>query len=157
MKQTLLSTCCNAKSRVNMREGGYFCDSCGENCKPKQERTGFGAKASTLSTVRKPTGERPLFIALWAKCGGKSEVSGEPLFPPEHHLFHFQGSHLLPKGRYPDYRLDPRNIVMITCEEHQQWHEHPASCDNDPAWRPILQRAKALKAEAEQKYNTPKP
>ena len=157
MTTKALSRCCTAKARVNVRDGGYFCDACGKDCGTKQEASGFGSKASTLSKVRKPTGERDVFIQLWAKCGGKSEVSGTQLLPPEHPQFHFQGSHILPKGRYPDYRLDPRNIVMVTIEEHQQWHEHPASCENDPAWRPILQRAKALKAEAEQKYNTPKP
>lgn len=152
MKQTLLSSCCNAKARVNMREGGYFCDTCGKNCSAKAKRTGFGSQPSTLNTVRKPTGERPLFIALWAKCGGKSEVSGEPLHPPEHHLFHFQGSHLLPKGTYPDYRLDPRNLVMMTPDEHEHWHRTPRGLLlADPKWAPIVARYKALQAEAERK------
>lgn len=147
-----ISNCCGAKAKVNVRDGGMFCTKCGNDCSSKQEPTGFGVKASTLSTKRKPSGERELFIELWAKCGGKSEVSKKPLLPPEHSQFHFQGSHLLPKGRYPDYRLDPRNIVMMTVHEHTQWHESPASIANDPKWKHIIIRARTLKAEAEQKH-----
>lgn len=152
MKTKLLSKCCNSLAKPDMMKGGHFCNNCGMTCTTKSERSGFGAKASTLSTVRKPTGELSLFRELWAACGGKSEVSGLPLHPPGHMLFHHQGSHLLPKGTYPSYRLDRRNIVMITPEEHEHWHRTPRGLLlTDPKWAPIVARYMALKKEAERK------
>lgn len=117
----LLSKCCQAPAKVNVLSGGYFCVDCGNNCAATETRSGLTTR-STLSAVRKPTGERELFIELWAKCGGKSQVSGLALPDPASPLFHHCGSHLLEKGSYPDYRLDSRNVVMMTPEEHTRWH-----------------------------------
>lgn len=155
MTHKLLSTCCKAPAKPDISGDGtgmYFCTSCVKPCDVKSERSGFGSRLSTLSKVRKPTGERALFVELWAKAGGKSEVSGAKLYPPEHALFVHQGSHLLPKGTYPDYRLDPRNVVMITPEEHETWHREPKGVLlADPRWAPIVARYKALQREAETK------
>lgn len=156
MKTKLLSTCCKAPAKVDQSGEGtgfYFCTQCVKGCDVTGERTGFGSKPSTLSTVRKPTGERSVFVELWAKCGGKSEVSGAKLLPPEHPQFHFCGSHLLPKGTYPDYRLDHRNVVMMTPDEHEHWHREPKGVLlADPKWAPIVARYMALKKEAERKH-----
>lgn len=160
MTTKLLSSCCSAPAKVNMVaraiEGQtryYWCTKCGEPCDTRQERSGFGAKRSTLSTIRKPSGERPLFIELWAKCAGKSEVSGTPLLPPEHPQFHYQGSHLLPKGTYPDYQLKPENIVMMTPEEHRRWHdEGPERLKADPQWRKVVERYEVLHFQANAKH-----
>ena len=152
MTTKTLSLCCSARVKVNVRDGGYLCSKCGEDCTTKTERTGFGSKPSTLSKVRKVTGERELFVGLWAKCGGKSEVSGEKLPDPASPLFHYCGSHLLPKGTYPDYRLDPRNVVMMTPQEHERWHAEPKGLLMvDDRWKPIVERYLALKREAETK------
>ena len=43
MTTKALSRCCTAKARVNVRDGGYFCDACGKDCGTKQEASGFGA------------------------------------------------------------------------------------------------------------------
>lgn len=155
MNTKMTSTCCKAKAKMNLRDAGWFCTACGEPCSAKSERGGFGAKGSTLCSVRKVSGQRELFVQGWAKCGGRSEVSGEKLLPPEHPQFHFQGSHLLPKGSYPDYKLDPRNIVMMTMEEHETWHREPKGLLlADPKWAPIVARFKALQTEAHRKDRT---
>lgn len=147
----LLSSCCQARANVNVRDGGYLCSKCGSDCTATAKKTGLATR-STLSTVHKPTGERPLFIELWAKCKGKSEVSGDQLLPPEHSQFHFQGHHLLPKGTYPDYRLDERNIVMMTIEEHDVWHSTPIGLLlASEKWGRFVARMQALKAEAQRK------
>lgn len=120
----LLSSCCQVTAKVNVRDGGYFCSKCGKDCGASEKKSGLTTK-STLKAERKSSGERELFVMLWAKCNGKSEASGKKLLPPEHSMFHHQGSHLLPKGAFPDYKLDPRNVVMITPDEHEMWHHKP--------------------------------
>ena len=100
-----------------------------------------------LKATRKVSGQKALFIQLWALCQGRSQLSGLPLLPPEHPMFHYQGSHLLPKGNYPERKLDPENIVMITPEEHILWGETGVKEDLvsiDPRWGPIVAKYRRL-------------
>lgn len=95
-----------------------------------------------------------MFERLYKERGGRSELSGLPLYPPGHTLFHWQGSHLLPKGTYPDYRLDPRNVVMVHPLEHAQWEQvrdRDELLRREPRWRPIVERYEELLREAHQK------
>ena len=135
MTTKTLSLCCSARVKVNVRDGGYLCGKCGEDCTTKTERTGFGSKPSTLSKVRKVTGERELFVGLWAKAGGRSRISGEKLLPPEHPMFHFQFAHLAPKGAYPELRLMEENVWPVTVDEHQYQTNDPGTCQRDPKWK----------------------
>lgn len=111
------------------------------------KRSGFAKR------TRKKTGERDLFVKLYHKRGGVCEVTGERLLPPEHSMFHCQGSHLLPKGTYPDYRMDERNIAMITIEKHDEWGAW--SKDRlekiDPRWKDIVERYRELRIEANER------
>lgn len=150
----LITPCCGTPAKVNMSgTSAYFCGSCGNDCDPKEARN---APRKTLSTVRKPSGEVEVFKTLWAQNKGRSEVSGKALPPPGHPMFHWTGSHLLAKGRYPDYKLDPRNIVMVTPEEHQLWTDNgPEGLRYSHGWTEIVRRFDKLKAEAERKYQRP--
>lgn len=100
---------------------------------------------------RKKTGQLELFIQLYHEQATISAVSGAPLLPPGDPRFHEQGSHLLPKGTYPDYVVDPRNVVMVTPDEHRQWH-HYGNKDElarfHEGWKPIVERYKQLYREA---------
>lgn len=114
-----LSSCCGKRAKVNrLTLSGYFCTECGKDCttaKPKP-------KSSTLSQVRKPSGEREVFERVWLRCKGKSEVSGADLLPPDHPMWHWQFSHGAPKSSYPQERNNPDNITACTVEEHtEEW------------------------------------
>lgn len=158
-KDRAVSTCCDALAKVNMvREEGetrfMFCTKCLQPCDTKAAE-GFGQNKSTLTATRKPSGERALFIRLWAKCGGKSEVSGEALVPPEHPLFHFQGCHLLPKGAYQDERLLEENVVMTTAEEHtDEWPfvkeltDEELRQEGQAKWIPVVARFRKLRLKS---------
>lgn len=116
-----LSSCCEKPAKVNMARAEdctrfYFCTHCGDPCDLSQRRTPF--KGTTLSPTRKPSGEKEVFLKVWARCKGRSEVSGEPLLPVDHPMWHWQFSHLLPKGSYPGDQLDEHNIVACTVDEH---------------------------------------
>lgn len=112
------SSCCDARVKVNVRDGGYFCDKCGKDATPAKARPKF----TTLSSERKPTGEREAFERVWARCKGKSEVSGADLLPFGHPMWHWQFCHLLPKGSYQNSRNELENIVATTIEEHtEEW------------------------------------
>jgi hypothetical protein len=70
--------------------------------------------------IKKVTGEGILFKAIWTTRKHKSFVSGEDL-GSDGYPYHF--AHVLPKGKYPDFRLLDRNIVLLTREEHTEWDQ----------------------------------
>lgn len=154
----MISNCCSAPAKVDQSGEGtgfYWCTKCICGCDVHEPRS---KPRSTLSNVRKPSGERALFIQLYAKCKGKSQVSGEPLLSPEHPMFHFQGSHLLPKGTYPDYRLDERNIIMVTADEHKLWHDKgPEGLVTTWGWIEHVSTYYRLKEEAHRKGRSTNP
>lgn len=75
--------------------------------------------------VKKPTGEYDMFLEIWSERPHVSFVSGKLLdnyFGSK--LFVNLFSHLLPKGKYPEARLDKNNIVLLTPQEHVDWHSY---------------------------------
>ena len=103
-----------------------------------------------LSKVRKPTGEMEIFKQILAErsIGGKnySQVSGELIESPNQFNLH----HLLPKGSYPAYRLNKDNIVIISEDEHFDFHNNTAKVKADPKWKWLFDKIEELKIE----YNT---
>lgn len=62
--------------------------------------------------------QKELFEFVWATREQVSEVSGRPLLPRHHYQWHWQFAHVLNKGTYPAYKLNPDNIMMMLPEEH---------------------------------------
>lgn len=64
---------------------------------------------STISKKpRKPTGEYSLFLKIYAERNATCEVTGAQL------KFDVKSfAHILSKGAYPGYRLNPDNIIMV--------------------------------------------
>lgn len=64
---------------------------------------------------KKNTGERELFLEIWNErihycINCKSYLGNEPLV----HFF----SHIKPKGKYPELRLDKKNIQLLCYDCH---------------------------------------
>lgn len=93
--------------------------------------------------AKKGKGEKELFLRIWAKRPHKSELSGEPL--PLFDAWCF--SHILPKGAYPELRLEEENIVLLTRQEHYEWHNVPESdlIKKDERWAAIFKKRDELK------------
>ena len=118
------SDCCEAPAKVNVNDpgGSLFCSKCGADCKVSARKAPFRGY-STLSTVRKVTGEGQLFLKVWERCGGYSEVDKtQKLLSYGHTMWAAQFGHLLPKGSYDNERLELTNIVACTVKEHtEEW------------------------------------
>lgn len=67
-----------------------------------------------------------LFEYLWEARAHTSEVSGLPLLPKGHSMWHFQFAHILSKGAYPRYKLLPENIMLMRPEEHEHQEKFEA-------------------------------
>lgn len=124
------SSCCDAPAKVNVMDPGkMFCKKCGADCTVAKAMPKF----STLSTVRKVSGEGEVFREkVWPRCKGKSEVSGADLLPFGDPMWHWQFSHLLPKGSYKEDQVDPNNIIAVTVHEHTV--EWPIVKEKDDDW-----------------------
>jgi hypothetical protein len=112
---------------------------------------GMVQRASTFTAKPKPlksksTGQMVVFREIWEERSHVSEVSGEPLGDVLQPIF---CSHLLPKGTYKKYRLDKRNIVLKTPDEHRLWHqEGPKNLMFVKGWAEICDRYFELLREA---------
>lgn len=56
---------------------------------------------------------------IWETRPHISELSGKPLLPEGHPQFIHQFMHVLGKGKFPELRLDPDNILLGLPEEHE--------------------------------------
>lgn len=101
-------------------------------------------KGGKKPPVRKRTGEMDVFIEIWNERPRKSEISGEDLGNILKPIFF---SHVLSKGAYPSLRLDKRNIVLKTLEEHQLWEFGKHKIKDDPKWKWVFERKEQLKRE----------
>ncbi len=85
--------------------------------KSRKLNTSKPLKRSPIKYRKKPTGERALFLKLWEEREHKCQVTGVTLSEPKVHYF----SHLLPKSRWPEARLDPANIWIVHEDVHAEW------------------------------------
>lgn len=104
-----------------------------------------------LSKKRTVTGEGKLFSEIIAErsIGGKtySQVSGELIESPNE----FNCHHLLPKGSYPAFRLNKDNIIIISEDEHFDFHNNTAKIKGDPKWKWVWDKIQELKELYNQK------
>lgn len=69
--------------------------------------------------------QKELFEWKWKNSIHVSELSGEPLLPLGHFKWHWQFLHILGKGSYPSYKLNPENIMLALPEEHDKQEQFP--------------------------------
>jgi hypothetical protein len=62
--------------------------------------------------------QKELFDYIWSVRPHVSELSGKPLLPVGNMRWHHQFLHVLGKGTYPKWRLNPENIMLALPEEH---------------------------------------
>jgi len=160
-KSKPLSSCCEKPAKVNVNNPGgpMFCSKCGQDCKVSERKVPFRGY-STLSTVRKISGEGEMFRKVWERCKGRSEVSGEPLLPYGHPMWFHQFSHCLPKGSYGEDRLELANIVACTVKEHtEEWPLVKEKTDEQikamgmAKWVPTVTLFRAMRLRYHQRLN----
>jgi len=99
---------------------------------------------------KKPTGEKEMFDEIWNERPRVSHVSGESLQRWEDtKLFVNLFSHILPKGNYSRYRLNKENIILLTPQQHLNWHSYTRDklLTMDAGWRKVFDLYDKLKEE----------
>ncbi len=96
------------------------------------------------------TGELKIFREIVISRGAYSQVSGTPIIP----ITVSSMAHILPKGgRFPEARLDARNIIILTPKEHTQLDTKRWEVKDDPRWSFVWE----LEEELLKKYIEKKP
>lgn len=125
-----------SKKRIAEMEAGTF--------KPKPRKP---LKRTKLKSKRKNTGQAEVFKEIWALRPHCCEVCNVNI--PEATASNF--SHLIPKGSYPDFMLDPRNILIKCKPCHDLWHQHGAAgLRYSVQWVHVVRLRDELHAEAQQ-------
>lgn len=70
--------------------------------------------------------QKEMFDWIWENRPHESELTGEPLLSKKHFKWHWQFLHVLPKGSYPKFKLDPRNIMLALPDEHDHQNQYQA-------------------------------
>ena len=112
---------------------------------PKKE------KAKPLGSKRKPTGEAAFFQKEWARRGGKCFVTGETI------PFSYKSCfHILSKGAYKKFRLEPTNLIFVREDLHDDWHILGQSecLKKDPRWQKVIDLYEHNKKVYNQMYKT---
>ena len=107
-------------------------------------------KRKSWNYRRKATGEAELFDEIFFERERVSVVSGENLNSYYGSMFYYNlFAHVIPKAknRYPKFKLNKKNIALLTPQEHKMWDERRWECD-DPAWDYM----KALEQELKEEY-----
>jgi len=93
---------------------------------------------------KKVTGERVVFEEILEERGRYSQISGEYLgegFNP------WWFSHCVPKSIAPGLRLDKRNIILKTPDEHATWENKKHTIRDNPKWKWVFELEEKLKQE----------
>lgn len=68
--------------------------------------------------------QKELFTYIWETREHVSEVSGKQLLPRSHYKWHWQFAHILSKGAYPAFKLNPINIMLMLPKEHDKQEQY---------------------------------
>lgn len=87
--------------------------------------------------------QREMFGHVWASRPHVSEVSGRRLHEGRAHNF----AHILPKGTYPAFKLNPDNIALMTLSEHTEFDNGVRDNEWQDKFAEILRRREILKEQ----------
>jgi len=122
-----------------------MCTSCygrAQKGKPNEKK-----KSKSASVFNSELSELDIYNEIWSERVHRSEVSGEPLPPKGHKLWHWCFSHILPKGSYGKFKYDKRNIILKTPSEHILYENHKHKIRHLPEWKWVFELEEALKQE----------
>ena len=81
--------------------------------------------AFTLEPYHTFKSQLEMFNWIWTDRMLESQLSGRNLIHPHNMQWHHQFLHILPKGSYPKWKLNPENILLALPEEHEHQERYP--------------------------------
>jgi len=110
-------------------------------------KTNETKKNKRVGLLNNELSEIAVYNEIWSERVHRSEVSGEPLLPKGHPMWHWQFSHCIGKGCYGKFKYDKRNIILKTPDEHILWENYKHKIRDNPKWKWVFELEEALKQE----------
>lgn len=129
---------CSFEGCTNNQFGGGFClrHQHKRTDKPKQAQNKPYNQRSVKSSIKVPpkqksglkhelqrsfgfTNQKQMFDFVWSTREHKCQISGSNLDLVPENRRHWTMAHIIPKGLYPMFKLNPDNILLISPEAHQ--------------------------------------
>ena len=110
-------------------------------------KTNETKKNKRVGLLNNELSEIAVYNEIWSERVHRSEVSGEPLLPKGHPMWHWQFSHVLSKGAFSKFKYDKRNIVLKSPDEHILWENYKHKIRDNPKWKWVFELEEALKQE----------
>lgn len=110
----------------------------------KLNSIGIKKKKTRNKKKSRKQGQKEMFLKIWADRPHISELSGESL-GEEINVWFF--AHILGKGAYPQIKLNPDNIMLVTHDEHWQLDQNTHLAKQDPLYKLFFDKAQRLKEE----------
>lgn len=89
---------------------------------------------------------KELFLHIWHTRPHYSEISGKPLSEHDPRFIWFF-AHILSKGAEPALRLDPRNICLMTPDEHVYYDQQTHKAKQDPRYQWVFEYGMFLRRQ----------
>jgi hypothetical protein len=101
-------------------------------------KTNETKKNKRVGLLNNELSEIAVYNEIWSERVHRSEVSGEPLLPKGHPMWHWCFSHCIGKKTFPKFKYDKRNIILKTPDEQIR---------DNPKWKWVFELEEALKQE----------
>lgn len=113
-------------------------------CKDYREPPKVKKILQKIGPKRKQIKELEFFQQEWKKRGGYCFITGEKLVFSPSVCFHVLG-----KGAFPKYRLNPDNLIFVNAKYHSDWHQlgQQKCLETDPRWQMVIDLYNKLKIE----------
>jgi len=110
----------------------------------KKRLSGNRSESKLLKGNPGPTGELAMFKEIWAERPHTCFITGKVI----KYFSVSNFAHILPKSRYPKYRLNKDNIVLMLPEMHSLYDHFHVKIDwNKKEWKELLEMRESLKIE----------
>ncbi len=110
-------------------------------------KTNETKKNKRVGLLNNELSEIAVYNEIWSERVHRSEVSGEPLLPKGHPMWHWQFMHCAPKSIYNKFRLRKDNIVLGTPDEHILQTRTPWKTKKDTRWDFFWEKYDKMKSE----------
>ncbi len=145
-----ICVCHNEKRLIVVKKG--YC-AIGNHENKQKAKKAAGKKTGGYKYIREATGEGEMFreiaLNMLSDEATRCFVCGIPIAVVTHNNM----AHILPKGKYPKFRLNPDNIRLLCFNIqgtgcHSKLDARPRSeIINSPDWQPLLELEARLKEE----------
>lgn len=120
--------------------------------KPKKEYKVPRHNVRFTKKKTKPSGEAKVFEKIWESDRPKVSIVTDKPLSDVNSARSWYFSHILPKGKYPKFRLNEENIQYMELSEHHDWEFRRWTLEDKPEWQHVFELEQMLKIKYKEEH-----